>query len=75
MVRGASMTVTAEPFVHQWAEMETMAFGLGSVAANSIHARVKRLSSRVFMGLPWPMNAAGMRCGIGRSAGVVEVDS
>src|SRR5512142_1625183 len=64
MVRGAGMAVTAVALRYQWAETTRIALGRGATEApKARHAAVYRLSSRVFMGLPWPMNAAGTRSG------------
>jgi hypothetical protein len=46
--------------MYQWADTATMARGRRSDRANSRHARVYRLSSSAFIGLPWPTKIAGM---------------
>ena len=55
------MAVTAVPLMYQCAEIASTARGRGRLAPNARHAAVKRLVSSVFIGLPWPMKAAGMR--------------
>ena len=64
MVLGCAMAVTAEMLTYQWAEMARIALGRSIVWPSSVQAAVKRLCSRVFIGLPWPRKAAG-RVGIG----------
>jgi hypothetical protein len=60
MTRGFCIAVTALPLMNQCAEIASTARGGGSVRPSSRHVAVKRLFSNVFMGLPWPMNAAGI---------------
>ena len=60
MVRGFPIAVTRVEPIHQWADIARTADGCGHDAANADHAAVCRLISSAFMGLPWPMNAAGM---------------
>src|SRR5436190_4629440 len=60
MTRGWRMAVTALPFTYQCAETARTARGLPRDFPRSRHADVCRLVSRVFIGLPCPMNAAGM---------------
>src|SRR5512142_2421799 len=76
MVRGAGIAVTAVALRYQWAETTRTARGRGATEApKARHAAVYRLSSRVFMGLPWPMNAAGVRSGrIGQRYHLRRVD-
>lgn len=54
------MAVTAVMPRYQWAETTKTARGLGNCVPIVRHARVKPLCSKVFMGLPWPMNKAGV---------------
>src|ERR1017187_1342011 len=60
MVRGLTMAVTAVKSVYQCAEMQRTARGRGNKRPTDCQALVKRLSSRAFIGLPWPMNRAGI---------------
>ena len=60
MVRGFGIAVTAVALIHQCAEITRMARGRGTDAPRLRQARVYRLISRAFIGLPWPMNAAGI---------------
>src|SRR5206468_5775182 len=60
ITRGFGIAVTAVPLMSQCAEMQRIARGRGNDCPKLRHAAVKRLSSRVFIGLPCPMNAAGM---------------
>jgi len=60
MVRGRGMAVTAVALMNQSAEMTRIARGRGTVCPRTRHAPVYRLRSRVFSGLPCPMNAAGI---------------
>ncbi|HJV52338.1 MAG TPA: hypothetical protein VJ652_12795, partial [Noviherbaspirillum sp.] len=46
--------------INQCAEMASTARGRGSARPNSRHAAVNRLVSNVFIGLPCPINAAGI---------------
>src|SRR5690348_15697691 len=61
MVRGLDIAVTAVALMYQCAETTRIARGRGTAAPNARHAAVYRLCSSVFIGLPWPMNAAGIR--------------
>src|SRR5436190_9732258 len=61
MVRGRSIAVTAVAPMNQCAETTSNARGFGSFAPISRHALVKRLVSRVFIGLPCPIKSAGIR--------------
>lgn len=54
------MAVTFVPRVYQWAEMQTIALGLGNEAAKARHAAAKPLDEMAFMGLPCPTKIAGM---------------
>src|SRR3974377_2054178 len=54
------MAVTAVALMYQWAEIATMALGCGAAVPKAAHARVYRLSSRAFIGVPCPKNAAGI---------------
>ena len=47
--------------MYQCAEIISTARGRGVVLPSSAHDAVKRFVSSVFIGLPWPMNTAGMR--------------
>jgi hypothetical protein len=60
MTLGFAIEVTAEAFMNQCAETATIARGFGIDAANSDQAFVKRFVSNVFIGLPWPINTAGI---------------
>src|SRR3954471_11771714 len=60
MVRGRGIAVIAVALMYQCAEITRIARGRGTDAPKARHASVYRLRSRVFIGLPWPMNAAGM---------------
>ena len=60
MVRGRAMAVAAVAPMNQCAEITSSARGCGSVCPSRRHALVKSLSSSVFIGLPWPMNSAGI---------------
>src|SRR4051794_11995329 len=60
MVRGSAMAVTADAWTNQCADTARMARGRGSVAASTAQASVHRFRSRVFIGLPCPMNTAGI---------------
>jgi hypothetical protein len=60
IVRGCAMAVTAVALMYQCAEMTSTARGRGTVSPSTRHALVKRLRSNVFIGLPCPMNAAGI---------------
>src|SRR6476646_1502423 len=55
------MPVTAVAPKYQCAETTRIARGRGSLRPRSRQAMVKPLRSSVFIGLPWPMNNAGMR--------------
>src|SRR5690349_14319900 len=46
--------------MNQCAEIVSTARGRGNATPNARHERVKSLSSSVFIGEPWPMNAAGI---------------
>src|SRR5690242_16172049 len=61
MVRGFSIAVTAVAPKNQCAETTRIARGRGSCRPKSRHACVKPFCSSVFIGLPWPMNNAGIR--------------
>ena len=64
MVRGLDIAVTAVALMYQCALMARMARGRGksrsALAPKSRHAAVCRLTSKPFIGLPCPMNAAGI---------------
>src|SRR4051794_22981814 len=60
MVRGRAIAVTAVAPKYQWAETTSTARGRGSCRPIARHAAVKPFRSSVFIGLPWPMNKAGM---------------
>src|SRR3546814_9565962 len=60
MVRGAFIAVTDEFPINQWADMERIAFGVGIIFPNARQATVYPLASRVFIGLPCPMNSTGI---------------
>src|SRR3954469_19509442 len=60
MVRGRGIAVIAVALMYQCAEITRIARGRGTDAPNACQASVYRLRSRVFIGLPWPMNAAGI---------------
>ena len=60
MTLGFAIEVTAEAFMNQCAETATIARGFGIDDANSDQALVKRFVSIVFIGLPWPINTAGI---------------
>jgi hypothetical protein len=60
MVRGRGIAVTAVALMYQCAETTRMARGFGTAAPNARQASVYRLVSRAFIGLPCPMNAAGI---------------
>ncbi len=55
------MAVTAVAPKYQWAETTSSARGRGSVRPSDFQASVKPFRSSVFIGLPWPMNSAGIR--------------
>src|SRR3974377_23306 len=63
MVGGTAFAVTKLPRVYQWADSERIARGRGSAAPSARHAAVAALLASAFVGLPWPMNTAGMRAG------------
>jgi hypothetical protein len=46
--------------MYQCAETTRIARGRGTACPNDRHAEVYRLTSRAFIGLPCPKNAAGM---------------
>jgi hypothetical protein len=73
MVRGIFMAVTAVIFTYQWADMTSTALGLGIDAAKFVQHAVYRLCSRAFMGLPCPMNAAGISSDIVTSLWLLSV--
>src|SRR5581483_2320940 len=60
MVRGRGIAVTAVALMYQCALTTKMARGRGTAWPNARQAWVYRLSSRAFIGLPCPKNAAGM---------------
>src|SRR5919202_5163591 len=62
MVRGRGIAVTAVALMYQCALITRMARGRGTACPNACHAAVYRLTSRAFIGLPWPKNAAGITC-------------
>src|SRR5690349_1548913 len=64
MTGGCAIAVAAVLGMNQCAEIARMARGRGTDAPSSRQARVKRLDSSVFIGLPCPMKAAGMRVGV-----------
>src|SRR5690606_15086279 len=59
MVRGRAIEVTAVALMYQCADTTRIARGRSIDSPNVRHARVNRLSSSAFIGLPWPRNAAG----------------
>src|SRR5215813_5313966 len=61
MVRGRSLPVTREPGTYQWADIETIARGRGRASPSFSQALLYALRSSAFIGLPWPMNSAGIR--------------
>jgi hypothetical protein len=61
MVRGFGIAVTAVALMYQCAETTRMARGRGTDEPKLRHAWVYRLSSKAFIGLPCPRNAAGIR--------------
>src|SRR3954452_8056322 len=63
MVRGRGMAVTAVALMYQWADTTRIARGRGTAAPKARQAWVYRLSSRAFIGLPWPRKAAGITVG------------
>jgi hypothetical protein len=60
MVRGRGIAVTAVALMYQCALITRMARGRGTARPKARHAAVYRLTSKAFIGFPWPMNAAGM---------------
>src|SRR5690606_19021179 len=60
MVRGMRIAVTAVAPKNQWAETIRMARGRGKAAPSVRQPCVYRFVSRVFIGLPCPMNSAGL---------------
>src|SRR5581483_1712344 len=60
MVRGRGIAVTAVALMYQCALTTRMARGRGTARPNARQAWVYRLSSRAFIGLPCPKNAAGI---------------
>src|SRR5690348_14421451 len=60
MVRGRGIVVTAVALMYQCALTTRMARGRGTAWPNARQAWVYRLSSRAFIGLPCPKNAAGI---------------
>ena len=60
MVRGRGMAVTAVALMYQCALTTRMARGRGTASPNARHAAVYLFTSSAFIGLPWPMNAAGI---------------
>src|SRR3954468_10095847 len=60
MVRGRGIAVTAVALMYQCALITRMARGRGAASPNARQAAVYRFTSRAFIGLPWPKNAAGM---------------
>ncbi|MEE3920432.1 epoxide hydrolase N-terminal domain-containing protein [Micromonospora sp. BRA006-A] len=61
MVLGRGIAVTAVALMYQWALTTRIARGRGTAAPKAFHAEVYRLTSRAFIGLPWPRNAAGIK--------------
>ena len=55
------MAVTRVASTYQWAETTSTARGRGTEAPNARHAAVNLLCSIALIGMPWPMNAAGIR--------------
>src|ERR1700730_14372407 len=47
--------------MYQWAEIARIAFGLGMLLPNALHASVKRFSFNALNGVPWPTKIAGRR--------------
>src|SRR6185369_9710476 len=62
MVRGLAIAVTAVDPINQCADTTRMPRGLPITVPMRFQALVKPLSSNVFIGLPWPINKAGIRC-------------
>lgn len=60
MVRGDVIAVTAVARTYQCADTQRIDPGRGSRSASDLHASVNTLFSSVFMGLPCPMNTAGI---------------
>src|SRR6185437_15457035 len=60
MVRGRGIAVTAVALIYQCADTTRIARGRGTDSPKARHADVYRLVSNAFMGLPCPMNAAGI---------------
>ena len=61
MVRGRGMAVTAVALMYQCADTTRIARGRGAARPKACQAWVYRLVSSAFIGLPWPMNTAGIR--------------
>src|ERR1041385_2617045 len=60
MVLGRAIAVTAVAPMNQCAEITRKARGFGSCKPIERHASVKPFTSNVFIGLPWPINKAGI---------------
>jgi hypothetical protein len=60
MVRGRGIAVTAVTPTYQCAETTSNARGRGSCSPSARHAPVKPFTSSMLIGLPWPMNKAGI---------------
>ena len=60
MVRGRGMAVTAVALMYQCADTTRIARGRGTARPKACQAWVYRLVSSAFIGLPCPMNAAGI---------------
>src|SRR5689334_15491219 len=60
MVLGLRMAVTAVPSVYQCADTHRTALGFGMESPSRRQDSVYWLRPRVFMGLPWPKNTAGI---------------
>src|ERR1039458_7547333 len=73
MVSGCSIAVTRVPSVSQCAETQSTALGLGSDRATAAHARLNSLSSMAFIGLPCPMNRAGIVVSVSGAAARVRM--
>jgi hypothetical protein len=60
MVRGRGMAVTAVALMYQCADTTRIARGRGTARPKACQAWVYRFVSTAFIGLPCPMNAAGI---------------
>src|SRR4051812_24783849 len=61
IVFGIFIAVTAVALMYQCAETARIARGRGNDVANPRQASVYALCSNAFIGVPWPMNAAGIK--------------